>query len=259
MQTSKGYQVFRLLLLRELRETYANTTLGFVWALVLPLAVLAIYAFVFTHVLQVRLPGTVSAGFVAHLAVALWPWTALADALMRATGSLSDSAQLIGKVQIPLHVLVLSKVTAVFALSMLGYVLVIIVLATTGTPISVAGLPMAMVLLVMVFLLAAAIGLITSVSQVFFPDLRHALPAFIMLGFFLTPILYTIEMVPERFQAVYQFNPLAYLFERLREVLLTDQWQPVASDGAMVLAVLALLYAAFRYFQRLAPNVEEYL
>lgn len=259
MQASRDFQVFRLLLTRDLKETYVNTALGFIWALVLPLAVLAIYAFVFTRVLQVRFPDAIGTGFVAYLAIALWPWTAFADGLMRATNSLTDAAKLIGKVQIPLHVVVLSKLTAVFLLTMLGYVLVLVVLSLTGTPVSLAGIPVALVLLAMLFLLTAALGLFFSISQVFFPDLRHALPALIMLGFFLTPILYSVDMVPDRFRTVYQFNPLAYLFERLREVLLTQQWQPVMGDAIVAAALLAVLGLALAYFQRLRPRVEEYL
>ncbi len=259
MEASRDFQVFRLLLTRDLKETYVNTALGFVWALVLPLAILAIYAFVFTRVLQVRFPDAIGAGFVAYLAIALWPWTAFADGLMRATSSLTDAARLIGKVQLPLHVVVLSKLTAVFLLTMLGYGLVLLVLSLTGTPVSLPGIPVALVLLGMVFLLAASLGLIFSVTQVFFPDLRHALPALIMLGFFLTPILYSVDMVPDRFRGVYQLNPLAYLFERLREVLLTDDWQLVIGDGLVALALLALLAIAVSYFNRLRPRVEEFL
>ncbi len=259
MLASRNYQVFRLLLIRDLKETYANTTLGFIWALVLPLMVLAIYAFVFTKVLQVRLPGAVGAGFVAYLAIALWPWTALSEGLVRAASSLTDAAGLIGKVKIPLQVVVLSKITAVFLLALVGYVLVLLVLAATGTPISLLGLPVAMMLLLMVFLLTVALGMTAAVTQVFFPDLRHALPAFIMLGFFLTPILYSIEMVPERYRVVYQLNPLAYLFERLREVLLTDRWQPTVHDALAGIAVIALVALALAYFNRLRPVVEEYL
>ncbi|MFK7955826.1 MAG: ABC transporter permease [Lysobacterales bacterium] len=259
MSTRRDYQVFRLLLIRDLKETYANTTLGFVWALLLPLAVLAIYAFVFTRVLQVRLPDAVGAGFVAYLAVALWPWTAFADGLMRATSSIVDAANLIGKVQMPLYVVVLSKLTAVFLLAMLGYVLVLLVLALTGTPVSLLGLPVAIGTVLLIFLFTASLGLIAAITQVYFPDLRHALPAFIMLGFFLTPILYSIQMVPDRFQVIYRFNPLAYLFERLREVLLTDRWQPVAGDGIALIGVVLLLILALKYFQRLRPRVEEYL
>ncbi len=251
--------VFKLLVWREIREAYVASSGGLLWALLVPLAQLAIYAFVFTKILQIRLPGTDATAFVPFLAIAFWPWTAFSDGLLRATTSLSDNRQLIGKVQVPFHVLVLAKMTAPFLLALGGYVAVIIVLASTGTSVHLSALPGAIWLLLLLYAFTAALSLIASVTQVFLPDLRHALHPILMLGFFATPILYSPSMVPEKYRGWFDLNPLAYLVERLRSLLLQGHWQPTLLDLFATLVFGGFLLLAIIYFNRLAPRVEEYL
>ncbi|MEM9532920.1 MAG: ABC transporter permease [Pseudomonadota bacterium] len=256
---SRHIHLFNLLLNREIRESYVNARLGLAWALLLPVAMLAIYALVFTKILAIRFPESVGVGFIAFLAVAFWPWNAMADGLLRGATALSDSRSLIGKVQLPMAVVILSKVTAAFVTALLGYVVVLLLLALTGTTLYPAGIPVALVLLLVLYLFTASLGVLLSVTQVFFTDLRYLLPPLLLLGFFLTPVLYRLEMVPVEWQPAFRLNPMAYVVTRLRDVLLTPAWQPRLTDLLLVAGVAVLGALTVWYYRRLRPAIEEYL
>src|SRR5690606_29052734 len=96
---------------RDFRNRFSNSFFGGMWALLQPLLQLAVYAFVFGYVFKARIPGADAPGYVPFLVVALWPWTAFAEAVLRSTTVIQDNAALIGKVALPREVLVLASVS----------------------------------------------------------------------------------------------------------------------------------------------------
>src|SRR3982750_2531151 len=93
---------------RELENRFAGSFTGGLWALFQPLIQLAVYTFVFVHVLKARIPGADAPGFVPFLVTALWPWIAFSEAIIRSATVVQDNAALIGKVALPREVLVIA-------------------------------------------------------------------------------------------------------------------------------------------------------
>ena len=123
---------------RELTTRYLGSLSGFAWALVHPLALLAVYHFVFTSVF--RTSGFEGKSFLAFVAVALWPWLAAQEALSRGTVSLSSYAGLIRKVAFPHELVVYASIAATLTLQFGGYVAVLLVLRAFGALSDVHGL-----------------------------------------------------------------------------------------------------------------------
>ncbi len=257
---SETVQLLRSLVVREIRVQYLESLGGLLWTLVLPLLQLAVYAFVFTKIFQVRLPGADLGGFVPYLAVAMWPWNAFAESLSKATAAITDNEALIGKVALPKQVLVTAAVTAPFLVNMVGYLAVLVILAATGTTISLLGVLLMLPVLLSIYLFTLALALIASATQVFIRDLRHALTAFLMIWFFSTPIIYALAMVPERYHVWYELNPFTHYVEILRGLLLPGA-SSVTPIQLMVVTVLplVLLWLGGRYFGRLADRFEDFL
>lgn len=247
------------LLLREIRSRYINSAGGLFWAFLLPLAQLAIYAFVFVHVLRIRIPGADLTGFVPFLAIAFWPWTAFAEGLGRGAVAITDNQALIGKVALPHAVLVLAASSAAFVLNVVGYLAVLVVLAALGTPIHFGGTLPALWILAQIFALMVGLALAFSAVQVFIRDLAHALQPLLLLWFFATPILYSLEMVPERFRFWFEINPFVHFVTGLRGALLEGAWRPDAQDWIVTAAVFAVLVAGYLFFRRLSPRFEDFL
>lgn len=242
---------------RELTTRYLGSVSGLAWALLNPLALLAVYHFVFTHIFR----ATAFAGqsFLAFVAVALWPWLAAQEAMQRGALSLSGYAGMIRKVAFPHEIVVLASVAATFAIQLAGYLAVLAVLKIAGEPIHLRGLVVALPLWLILVVGVAGATLALAALQVFVRDVEHVMMPLLMMLMYLTPILYPIAMVPESLRGVVSANPFSWLVMRLRDALLDGRigfgWHDLAA-----LLVAVLVYAAGRWvFRRLSPHFEDFV
>lgn len=244
---------------RELRNRFAGSFSGGLWALFQPLLQLAVYTFVFVHVFKARLPGADAPGYVPFLVTALWPWTAFAEAILRATTSIQDNAALIGKVALPREVLVLASVCASFAIHIVGFIAIVAILWLAGRGVDPAGLLPSLVLFMPLFALALGLALMCAAVQVFVRDLVQALGQLLPLLMFGAPIFYDRGLLPERFQGLLDLNPFTFYAEAFRALLLHHgRFDAVHFGIAMVVAALVLL-AGHLLFRRLDSHFEDFL
>src|SRR5664279_6566292 len=124
---ARNQALFADFLRRELFSRYLGSVSGLAWALLHPLALLAVYHFVFTSVFRTgALDGK---SFLLFVAVALWPWLAAQEALSRGAVSIAGYAGLIRKVAFPHELIVYASVAATLVLQLAGYLAVLVVLA----------------------------------------------------------------------------------------------------------------------------------
>lgn len=244
---------------RELSNRFAGSFSGGLWALMQPLLQLAVTSLVFVYVFKARVPGSDSIGYVAFLATAFWPWTAFAEAVLRTTTVIQDNAALIGKVALPREVLVLASVAASFAIHIVGFVAIMLVLAATGQGVTLTGLPPALLLFVPLFGLALGFALICASAQVFVRDLVQALAQILQLLMFAAPIYYAREMLPVSVRGLMDLHPFTFYAESFRALMLNHgefDWARFAL--ALALAVL-FAWLGHRMFRRLDPHFEDFL
>ena len=255
--TSRDRALFANFYRRELTTRYLGSVSGLLWALLHPLALLAVYYFVFTQVF--RTTGLVGQSFLAFVAVALWPWLAAQEALQRGTVSLGSYSGLIRKVAFPHEIVVYASVAATLTLHFVGYLAVLVVLWIGGEPIRFEGLLVAVPLWVVLAIAITGLALLLSSLQVFVRDVEHVLMPVMMILMYLTPILYPLALVPEHLRPYVAANPFSWLVDRLREALLdgrvTFEWTDVVS----LLTALALFAAGRAMFVRLSPHFEDFV
>ncbi|MCC7114700.1 MAG: ABC transporter permease [Burkholderiales bacterium] len=242
---------------REAPTRYLGSVTGLAWALVHPIALLAVYHFVFTTVF--RATGFAGSSFLAFVAVALWPWLAAQEAIQRAAVSIPGYGGLIRKVAFPHEVVVYASVAATLALHFAGYVVVLVVLRAIGEPIHLAGLLLAIPLWAVMALAVAGLSLALSALQVFVRDVEHVLMPVLMMLMYLTPILYPLSLVPETMRGVVSANPFTWLVDRLRAALLEGRLGLEAGDLVAVAVALALFAAGRWIFVRLSPHFEDFV
>lgn len=244
---------------RELANRFSGTLLGAGWAFLQPLALLAVYGFVFEAVFRVRLPATLDVPYLLFVALGLWPWLAFSDGITRGMAAVVANGALVKKVRFPAAWLVLAAVSASFALNVLGYALVMVVLVLLGHAVHWQGMPVAVVALLGLWMLAVGTALALAALYVFIRDVEHVVSYGLSLMFYLSPVLFSVAMVPAILAEWMWLNPVTGLLEGLRSAWLTGQlaslwpvWQAM-SVGALVLA------AGWWLFHRLAPHFEEEL
>jgi len=242
---------------RELTTRYLGSYTGVAWALIHPLALLAVYHFVFTTVFRAGAFG--GSSFLLFVAVALWPWLAAQEALQRATISIGAYAGLIRKVAFPHELVVYASVTGTLALQFAGYLLVLAVLAAFGEPVRFEGLVIAAPLWLVLGIAVTGIALLLAALQVFIRDIEHILMPVLMILMYLTPILYPLTLVPETMRPWVTANPFGWLVGRLRDALLDGKLALHWDDGAAVIVAIALFVAGRAVFRRLSPHFEDFV
>jgi ABC-type polysaccharide/polyol phosphate export permease len=250
---------FKNLVVRQIRQDYLENLTGFAWLILQPLILLAVYAFVFSTIFKARIPEAGDIGFVPYLAVAFWPWTAFSESILRASGSITGNAALIGKVAFATEQLPLASVTATFIMHLIGFLAVLIFLQLTGTHIHWLFLAAAVPVLLLLWVFAAAITLFTSSIQVFIRDVAQILPPLITFWFFTSPILYSTAHLPASVRSLANWNPIAWFVGQLRQLLLFGEVRLDATALAILLFILVFAWLALRFFRRFADHFEDFL
>lgn len=246
---------------RELRNRYLGSISGSLWALLQPLAQLAIYGFVWAYVFKMRPPGddTSPGAIVPFLALGMWPWNAFAEAVTRSTTTIQDNAGLIGKVAVPRTVLVFSTVAASFLLHSFGFCAIMIALGLAGMSVHLLTLPIALLAFAVLFLLALGFGFLFAAVQVFVRDLSQALGQIMPLWMFASPVLYATEQLPAKYRGWLGVNPFSFYPEYLRALMLGIGRVGVAAQLTAVGVALAVCAFGYVVFRRLNPRFEDFL
>jgi lipopolysaccharide transport system permease protein len=233
------------LTLRDIRVRYKQAVMGFAWAILNPLLIVAAGL-----VVRVSLLNMAGAQFDVSSATAVvtkgLAWAFFSGSVGFATNALTNNGALIAKIYFPRETLPLSAVLASTFDSLVAVAAVAVVLPFTGwRPTSaVVWVPMLAVLL---FALTLAIGLLASCANLFFRDVKYIVQLLISFGIFFTPVFYEPAVLGAGSITLQMLNPLAGILEGLRLSIADGHnlWQPlVAADGGVVWSPLFLLYSA---------------
>lgn len=242
----------------DLAARFQGNIAGAAWAVLAPLLQLAVFFLVFVHIFGQRVPGLSGTGVVAFLAIGFWPWFAFSEAVARATTTLPDNAALIAKVALPREALVLARVLAPFVLHGVGFVVIVALMPVFGVDLAWSGMWLVPLLWLPLLGMAIGMGLLVAAVQVFVRDLAQVVGHVLQLMFFLTPILYSRDIVPAWLRPVLDANPLTGIVSSMRAAMLGGEFPLLAlsiSVGAAVASVLSGVWL----FRRLDPQFEDYL
>lgn len=244
---------------RDFTERYAGSVLGAAWSFVWPIASIAIYILVFSKVMGARLPGTSSTySYGLYLAAGILPWMAFANTVTRASTVWVEKKNLLSKVRIslpslPLYIAISEGITLIIGLTALIGVLVI-----AGTVPARALMLLPFVALIQQ-LFAYALGFLISIFYVFVRDLREITGVVLQVWFWLTPIVYVPDIVPEYVKAWFDFNP-AYLFVHAYQRILSFGESPDVNRLILLTLIAHLvLLAAYLVFKKLEPDIRDFI
>jgi len=235
---------------RDMAVRTSGTLFGGLWMFVQPALQVVAFWFLLDFVLRVRFPGAVP--FLHYFLAGMIPWQMMADAMNRSVYLMGEFAPLYARAVFPLPLLPLLPPLVAGAIYGVVYTLVMLVLEG---PASAALAPLVIIAL-MLWLMPVCYLL--SLVGVFVRDLAQAIPFLITIVFYLTPILYMPEMLPERAQDWMILNPFADLMASVHGVLQGTE----AGLGNVLrpLAVwLVLLGPAWVLFHRATPHIREAL
>lgn len=241
---------------REIRARYRGSYLGVIWALLTPLATLLVYTFVFAVLFKARWGDRPSQGVVDFALTAFTGMTAfqvLSENLNRAPGLVVGRVNYVKRVVFPLEVLPISVLGASVFHSLIGLALVLI-----GQVVTTGRLYPTLIYLPLLYLPLAALSLglgwVLASLGVFVRDVGNFVGIATQLLFFVTPILYPISIVPERLRPLLKLNPIAYVIEDFRRVVLWGEHPTWDALGVVTAFSVVVLVAGYVWFMKTKPG-----
>ncbi|MGV3710955.1 MAG: ABC transporter permease [Gemmatimonas sp.] len=223
--------------LRDITIRYAQAVMGFAWALLMPILIVAaglVFRLAFSNASGTG--GQTST--VGSLLVKSLPWAFFSAAISLSTQSILASASLIGKVKFPREALPIASVAAQSVDFFVGATLVGVVLAFLGTPLTAAIL-WTPLLIVMLVLFTIGWGLILSCANLFYRDVKYIVQVLLNFGVFATPVFFEPQMLGPKFGAIMLNLPLSPFIQGLdlavaRGHNLLQPLELASSNGVMV-------------------------
>jgi lipopolysaccharide transport system permease protein len=247
---------------RELKARYRGSVLGFLWSLLNPLLMLAVYTVVFQLIFPNRSEAT--RPYALFLFCGLLPWNWLSSSLTDAASSLLVNGSLLKKILFPAEVLPVVSVLAqgvhfLLALPILLAALVAGVAGAFGTPVAV-GWPLlqAPLLVVIEGVLLLGAGLFLAALTVHFRDVKDLLATTLTLWFFGTPVLYSIQEIrSEKLRHLLRLNPVMPLFDAWHDTLFRSRWVDAGTWAVLAAISLAAFAIGWAFFDRLRDSYPE--
>jgi lipopolysaccharide transport system permease protein len=244
--------------MREITDLHSGQTGGLLWVLAHPLLLFAVYSFLFTVVLKVRIGSGSPADYTLYLFSGLAPWFLTQDVMTRATHVLPSNVTIVKKVMFPLEALVAKSVLAsLIAQSvMLGLVLISVLIVRDTLPASILLLAILVPLhLSLLWGIALALSSITP----YFRDTAELVRMFLTVGIFLVPVMYLPQMVPGSLQFIIILNPFSYLIWCYQDALYFGQiLHPMSWLVTAVFSAFCLMLGSF-IFLRLRHHISSIL
>lgn len=248
-------ELIGILVVRDLKVRYRQTAVGVAWALLQPLAMVAVFSIFFT--LLGRKPVSDGVPYLATFLCGYLPWQMFAGTLTAASGSLVNHQNLISKVYFPRAVLPIAATLGGLVDFAIGLVLLIAVaawhqIAPTGAVLLLpcfAGLAV---------LFSLALSLWFSALNALYRDIGYIIPFCLQVGFFVSPVVYeSSALVPPRWQAIYALNPMAGVLDGFRWSLLGSNPPAIVPLAISTTALLLLFVGGLFYFRRVERVVAD--
>lgn len=233
---------------REVKVRYKQAAFGVGWAVLQPVIAAGIFAIFLGRYVGVESEGV---PYLLFALAGMVAWTYFSNASLNGSQALVANESMLRKLYFPREVLPLSSVVASLVDLLPGLlVLAAAVVLYGGSPdLTWIAIPIPVVLLLT---FAAAIGVALSAVNVYYRDVKYALPFLIQIGLFISPVVYPLTVIPEEWRGVYVvLNPVATAIDDLRRVMLHGQWPEWGPTGLALLWSLFLLVVGFAAFKRL--------
>lgn len=224
---------------KELKVRYKYSILGYLWALLNPLMFAVIYYFAFKIILRIQMEN-----YSVFLLCGMFPWVFLGNALGRTTKCYTDNVSIIKNTKVnltalPLSIVIQEGIHYVFSLPILLIFVIVI-----SDKIFISWLYQIPLLFVLQIIFLYSLTQITSIANVFIRDIDYLVTISISLLFFLTPIIYSMDMIPEKYHLFYYLSPFTALIETWRSIFLNGQI-PMHSIFNLFLTIIILSFFAF--------------
>jgi len=254
----QGRHIIIQLARNDFRAKFVGSYLGIIWAFIQPLVMICVLWFVF----QVGFRAVPVEGipFILWLSCGLIPWFFFAESLNTATGSLLEYSYLVKKVVFRTSVLPIVKIISAYYVHIFFLALLIVMFMLYGYKPNIYYLQIIYYSFAQ-FMLLLGLSLVTSSLAVFIKDITQIIAVALQIGFWITPILWSINMIPERYQSLFKLNPMFYIVEGYRDTMINGVWfwHRYNQGFYFWFVTISLFFIGALLFKKLRPHFSDVL
>lgn len=244
---------------QEFVSKYMGSLLGVVWAFIQPAITILVYWFVFQIGFKSIPVGQVP--YILWLVSGIIPWFYFQETLLYATNSVTDNKFLVKKVVFDVELLPVIRMVSSLFVHLFFVAVLLILYLSYGYSFKGNNLQLLYYLAAMLFFMQG-LTMLTSAIVVFIRDISPFIAMLLQIGFWLTPIFWAMTLIPSRYSAILQFNPMYYIVEGYRASLFGEGWfwqrEPLLTVVFWIVALLTFGLGRF-VFKRLRPHFSDVL
>lgn len=241
------------LISRDFKVKYKRSVLGVLWSILQPILMMTVMAIVFSQMFRFNVEGT---NYLVYLMTGIIMFSYFSDATNNAMTSVVFNFGLINKVYIPKYIFPISKCLFCginFVLTLIPW-FGIILLSYFGLGHYTCHINVWYILIpyifVCLFLFSLGIGMILSCVSVFLRDMFYIYSIILTIWNYMTPVFYSIEILPEKLQTIFKFNPLYLYITGVRSIVLSGQRPSLIQLGSMALISFVILLIGLFVFRK---------
>jgi lipopolysaccharide transport system permease protein len=244
---------------REFQTKYRNSLLGAAWNIINPLAMIIVYTVIFSQIMHARLPG-VDTGFAysIYLCSGILTWGLFGEITARGQNTFLENANLLKKLNFPRLCLPVTVVASALLNFSIIFGLFTLFLIISG---NFPGLPYLAIfpLLLILIIFSIGLGITLGVLNVFFRDIGQFFGIFLTFWFWMTPIVYPANILPDKIKALLKLNPMAGLIGAFQTIFVNGRWPDWIELWPVVVAATVFCGIGFRLFRKHASEMVDEL
>lgn len=235
---------------RDIKVRYKQTIIGILWAVIQPFLTMVVFSVFFGKFAKIPSEGIPYPIFVY---AGLLPWTYFSESLTRATDSVVSDANLIRKIYFPRLITPLSASLSALIDFFISFGILLFLMAYYQF-MPAKGIILFPVLAFFTFLCSAGVGFWLSALNVMYRDIRYAVPFIVRLGLFLTPVIYPVSIVSQKYRWILYLNPMTGIIEGCRAFLLGYKSVPVFGLFLSMVTVLIFFISGAFFFRKMEKS-----
>lgn len=236
---------------KEIRGRYKNSFLGILWSFLNPLLQLAVYAIIFPLILK-----TTQEHYVIFLCAGLIPWTYFTTTLTQSAFTIIANGNIVKKVYFPREILPIAVVSSATINFMISSLIIVAFVVFSGLGLSWYIIFYPLILLVQ-YVFSLGIAFVLSSITVYLRDLEHLIGIILQVMFYATPIVYSLETIPETFRGIMGLNPMAHIITAYRNIFYNQTMPDLTMLGIIFVLSIVLCVVGYMIFNKLQKGFAE--
>lgn len=242
---------------KDLRAKYAGSMLGVIWTFLMPLSQILLFWFVFSKIMKARPYANTQVPYIYFLLSSYFCWLAFLEGSMRAANSVVENSEIVKKISFPKIILPFTATISGYVPNILGFVLFIFVylIKIFFSPVIILVVPV----LILQVIFSLGIGMILSALLPYIRDLGQILGQLLQGMFFLSPIMYNMDAIPEKLKIIFYLNPMTYFVCSYQKIILLGEVPSPYYFGIMtVISLGSFIYGSY-VFHKLQEGFSDVL